>query len=152
MGPQEAIPSSRVKVFVIPQREDGGRIPLLIALVEDLNVDKDIASENFLTLGTGVVLDNVENIEQGRVRWGKVHQLDPEYHRTVLPQIAKWTEHKPFDLLGVDPDTNAFIFLAVGVRPQVDSLVARGGSAVREQFSGICRYVARGEEIGKAAA
>lgn len=148
-GPNEAIPSSRAKLFVLPA--DGGQ-PIPLGLVEDVSATKVIASENFQTVGDPVTPDNVSNIEQGRIRWGKVHLVNPDEMSKITPRIQKWTQFRSFNLLAIDPVTNDPIFLAVGCRPESVDLNFRGGAAARQNFQGLCRYVLTDSEVKQAAA
>lgn len=146
--PQDAIPSSRVALFVLPK---DGSTPIPLALVEDFAVSKVVASENFTTIGVPVVPDNVSNIEQGRVRWGRVHQQDPTIQAAISPQIAQWNRFKPFNLLAVDPESGDPVAMAVGVRPETMDYQVRGGAALRSNYTAICRYVLTGPEVKKSA-
>lgn len=151
LGPTDAIPSARVALFILPK---GGSAPIPLALCEDFAATKAIASENFRTIGTPVVPANVSNIEEGRIRWGKVHTQDPATLATITPLIATWTAHQPFNVLALDPDTGDPVAMAVGVRPESLDLQARGGAAIRQNYTGLCRYVLLGPEVksGRAAA
>lgn len=148
MAATDPIPSSRVKLFILaPDQSE----PIALGLVEDFSASKNVRSENFLTVGSPVPPDNVSNIEEGRVRWGRVFTPDPQYLAAVTPRIADWTKFGAFNLLALDPDTNDPIALAVGVRPESLDFTVRGGSAARQNYSGLCRYVLLGSEVKQAA-
>jgi len=148
-GPNEAVPSSRVKLFILPADQSP---PIPLGLCEDASATKVIASENFMTIGDPVVPDNVSNIEQGRVRWGKVHQVNPDVISKLTPRIQRWTQFQPFNVLAIDPDTNDPIWLAVGIRPESIDFNVRGGAAMRQNYQGLCRYVLTDAEVKEAAA
>jgi len=149
MQPQEAIPSCRVKLFILPA-DQTDTLPL--GLCEDFSANKQIASENFRTVGTGVVPDNVSNIEEGRFRWGKVFQIDEALRAAITPTIREWSSFKPFNLLALDPVDNMPICMLVGCRPDSLDFNARGGAAARQNYTGICRYIMLGDEVQQAAA
>lgn len=148
-GPKEVVASCRAKIFILP-RDNSAPIPL--ALAEDLTISKAIAAENFQVIGSATPPDNVKNSEQGRVRWTKVHQVDPEFMGAITPRIRQWTEHQAFNLLVQDPITNEPIALCIGVQPEGVDLTFRGGVATRQNFTGICRQVLSDEEVTQAAA
>jgi len=146
--PTDAIPSSRVALFLLPK---DGNTPIPLALVEDFAISKVIASENFQTIGVPVVPDNVSNIEQGRVRWGRVHQQDPTIQGAISPKIATWNQFQPFNLLAVDPESGDPVGMAIGVRPETLDFQVRGGAALRSNYTGLCRYVLTGPEVKESA-
>ena len=149
MAATDPIPSSRVKLFILPADQSE---PIALGLVEDFSATKNIASENFKTVGSSVVPDNVSNIEEGRVRWGRVFTPDPQYLAAVAPRIAEWNRFESFMVLAIDPDTNDPIALAVGVRPESLDFTVRGGAAARSNYNGLCRYGLLGAEVKHAAA
>jgi hypothetical protein len=149
-GPTEAVASSRAKLYLVPPA--AGADPIFLGLVEDVSFDKQIRVENIAEIGTGIVRQNVSNLEEGRVRWGKVHQVDPTTARVLYPQISRWTEYQPFAILLLDPVTNGPIAMAIDVRAETGTFMVRGGSAMRQNFTGICRYVLLDDEVKEAAA
>lgn len=145
----EALSSARAKLFVLPADQSE---PIPLGLVEEFSFQKPIRSENFMTVGSGVVPDNVSNIEEGRVRWGRVYTPDPAVLAAISPRIAQWTKFRPFNVLALDADTGDPIALCVGVRPESVDFSVRGGAAARQNYSGICRYVLVNDEVKQAAA
>lgn len=149
MQPQEAIPSCRVKLFILPA---GSTDSLPLGLCEDFSANKQIASENIRSIGSPVVPDNVSNIEEGRFRWGKVYQTDEALRRAITPTIREWTEFKAFNLLALDPVDNTPIAMLVDCRPDSVDFTVRGGAAARQNYTGICRFIMLGDEVQQAAA
>lgn len=148
-GPNEPISSAQIELFILP----GDRSPNLpLGLVENCRLGKRLTSEMYQTLGNPVPADGATNNEVGEVSWTKVHTVDDALMRTITPEIAKWTAFKPFNLLGIDPDTKDPIFLAVGCRPQSVDMNFQGGTSARHNYSATCRYVLLGGEVKKAAA
>jgi len=149
MNQNEAIPSARVKLFLVPA---GSGDTIALGLVEDCSARNDQDSENFKTIGEPIPPDNVTNFEQGRIRWGKVYQANDVQRGIYAPRVAEFTSYESFDLLALDPKDNKPIFLAVGCRPNSVDFTARGGASPREQYDGICRVVLFGQEIQTALA
>jgi hypothetical protein len=149
MLPNEAIPSCRVKLFILPAGQNDS---LPLGLCEDFSGTKQIASENFRVVGHPVVPDNVSNTEEARFRWGKVHQVDEQLRAAITPTIREWASFKPFNLLALDPIDNTPIAMLVGCRPDSLDFNARGGTAARQNYTGIARYMMLGDEVQQAAA
>lgn len=143
----EPIPSARVKLYVVPP---GGGAAILVGLVEDFSTSMQYRSENFMAVGEPIPPDNVTNFGDGRLRWGKVHQLNNELQQVIAPQVATFTQYDAFDLLALDPKDNKPIKYVLGARADSLEFLARGGAAPRENFQGICRAVLHGDEISKA--
>lgn len=147
----EAIPSARVKVFLVPPAGTG-RQPLPVGLVEDVSVPGTYRSENFTTVGDSHPVDSVVNFMEGAVRFTKVYQDNDDVNRTIVPRMDEFASYSTFDLLAVDPKDNRPIVMAQGCLPQNLDFNARGGMAPRMQYSGICRAVLRGAELQQAMA
>lgn len=146
----DAISSARVRIFVVPP---GDGEPEPVAYVEDCRAEKRFQTEIINEVGKGPGVDTVPNTENGMVSWGRVKKFnDQTLHELTQPQIARWTQFQPFNLLGIDPDTGKPVFLAVGVAPQSVSNMFQAGRACRENYQGVCQYILIGEEVEQAAA
>lgn len=147
--PNEPIPSSRVKLFLLP-RNSSQLLPL--GFVEDFSAQMQYRSENIMEIGSFVPPDNVVNYGEGRVRWGKVHQVNPEVRRILAPTIANAVSFRQFSILAMDPVDNQPLALIVDALPEMIDLNVRGGAAARSNFSGIARFALFGDEVKEAAA
>lgn len=145
----EPIPSSRVKLFLIP-RDSSQLIPL--GFVEDFSAQMQYRSENIVEIGSLVPPDNVVNYGEGRVRWGKVHQVNPQVRAMLAPTISHPTDFQQFAVLAQDPVDNNPVALVVDVLPEMIDFNVRGGAAARSNFSGIARFALFGDEVREAAA
>lgn len=147
----EAIPSARVKVFLVPP-QGSGRDPLPIGLVEDTSLDQRFRSENLPALGDPHPVDNVVNMEDGSVSFNAVYRDNPDVLRVIAPRIAEFTSYERFDMLVLDPKDNKPIKMAKGLIPENLRFNAQAGRAPRLQYSGICLVVLSGEEVSQALA
>lgn len=147
-GPNEPIASSRAKLFVVP---GDGSDPQLYGLVENFQATDNYASELFQGIGDFTPTDSVVNTAQGAFRWGAVNRLNRSRMRVIRPEVARYAEYEKFDILVVDPKDNQPICRLKGCRPQMFETDVSNGRAFRENYSGICEYIQRGEEAAEAA-
>lgn len=145
----EAIPSVRVKCFLVPPTSTG-RPALPIGLVEQIGLDARYRSELFTTVGDPHPVDGVVNFEDGAVNFGAVYEDNPDVLKVIVPAIDDFTRYEKFSILTVDPNDNAPITMAVGCLPERLQFRVDGGRAARLSYSGMAEVILRGAEITKA--
>lgn len=149
-GNNEAIPSSRAKLFVAPA--DGSGQPVLMGLVEQFSFDDNPTPELLQGIGDFTPTDGVMNTMSGTFRWGKVHKLDPSIMNAVRPQVDRYTEYNGFDLLLTDPKDDKPIARLIGCLISTFATDVQNGRSIRENVQGVCRLIRRGAEVTRSAA
>jgi len=147
--PNKAIASSRAELFLVPP--EGGE-PVLLGVVEDFSCPNSYRSENLNGLGYFAPPDNVCNTVEGRLRWGRVFKTNPAILDTIRPRVSRYAEYAAFDLLVIDPHDKQAIVRCIDVLPETLDVTMTNGRSLRENYSGICRFVQHGtQEILEAA-
>lgn len=149
-GRDQSISAAMCRVFAVPP--DGAGRPIPIGIVEDFSATDNFASELLQSIGEGAPTDGVVNNMQGAYRWGRVHKLNRTVLRVIRPELARFVQYVAFDILIADPNDGVAIARLVACLPQSLDCNVTNGRAMRENYSGVCRYVQRGEEITEAAA
>jgi len=142
-GPREVISSAQAALFLIPP---GGGAAQLLGIVEDFSAENNYQSEQLKGLGNFLPVDGVVNGAMGTFRYGAVADLDPAKHNILVPDPARFSEWGPFDVLCIDPLDNKEIARLEKCLPTNNGLTMTDGRALRQNYSGVCAYVRKGEE------